>query len=281
MYERNMVSTKTTKKKVSSSKPSSSASCKYKKVGETKDSAHKCVYVKTGSGTGSDKTSKYYTATIVDGRRKYKVYNGEVKRVPKTGNGRVTQRGGLLSGFLGCSGDSCSVQQSQKIYKVTSIQPPREANIRVKLSLGDKVCYLYLKSNNSNQYIVMGKDNLNNASVDRDSNGYRIFSNAQVRDTIEINPRVDSFNKEYLEFKFTVNNLTTNRSYDKIFRTYSELEYIKKNTNNMIFQTEYVPPFEPQNRNMAPTLPRSNGGKWNPNIQQPQNGNAPRPLQFK
>jgi len=83
-----MVSTKTTKKKGSSSKPSSSASsssCKYKKVGETKDSARKCVYVKTGTATGSDKNSKYYTASIVDGKRKYKVYNGEVKRVQKGG----------------------------------------------------------------------------------------------------------------------------------------------------------------------------------------------------
>lgn len=81
-----MVSTKTTKKKVSSSKPSSStSSCKYKKVGETKDSAHKCVYVKTGTGTGSgsDKTFKYYTASIVDKKKKYKVYHGELKRVQK------------------------------------------------------------------------------------------------------------------------------------------------------------------------------------------------------
>ncbi len=105
-----MVSTKTTKKKVSSSKPSvSSSSCKYKKVGETKDSAHKCVYVKTGSGTGSgsDKTSKYYTASIVDGKRKYKVYNGEVKRVQK-GRGGVNQRGWGLGDLMGCRGGSCT-----------------------------------------------------------------------------------------------------------------------------------------------------------------------------
>jgi len=103
MYERNMVSTKSTKKKVSSSKPSSSASsCKYKKVGETKDSAHKCVYVKTGTATGSDKNSKYYTASIVDGKRKYKVYNGEVKRVQKGGWGLG------LGGLMGCSGANCT-----------------------------------------------------------------------------------------------------------------------------------------------------------------------------
>jgi hypothetical protein len=52
--------------------------------------------VKTGSGTGSgsDKTSKYYTASIIDGKRKYKVYNGEVKRVPKKGRGGGKQLGG-------------------------------------------------------------------------------------------------------------------------------------------------------------------------------------------
>jgi hypothetical protein len=97
-----MVSTKTTKKKVSSSKPSSStSSCKYKKVGETKDSAHKCVYVKTGTGTGSgsDKTSKYYTASIVDKKKKYKVYHGELKRVQK-GKGWGKQLGGELEGTI-------------------------------------------------------------------------------------------------------------------------------------------------------------------------------------
>ncbi len=113
MYERNMVSTKTTKKKVSSSKPSSSASCKYKKVGETKDSAHKCVYVKTGSGTGSgsDKNSKYYTASIVDGKRKYRVYNGEVKRV---------QKGGVYSRRVPvCMGSNCiNVVHPTKIKKI-------------------------------------------------------------------------------------------------------------------------------------------------------------------
>lgn len=267
-----MVSTKTTKKKVSSSKPSSStSSCKYKKVGETKDAPNRCVYVKTG---GTDKNPKYYTATIVDGKRKYKVYNREVKRVATTGNGGVNQGGGSWLGKLGCSGSSCTrnVQQPRLKYTVTPIQPPREANIRIKLYLSSSTkCYLYLKSTNSNEYIVMGKDDLNEAYVDGGSNGYGIFFYAKLGDTIEINEQNDSFNNKYLDFKFTVTNSTTKRSYTKRFHTDSKLEYIKKNT-------EQVPPQNNIANIVPPTLNISNGGKWKVNIQQQQNGNAPRPV---
>lgn len=136
-----MVSTtQKTMKKGSSSTTSSSYSSTHKKVGNTKDAPHRCVYIKTGS---IDKTPKYYVATIVDGKRKFKVYKGNVKMLQK--NGRVKQRGGEMNGFL------TNVQSNPEIRKDTILKVilgyhDTGENVFVQLrKIGDRDLYYKVK----------------------------------------------------------------------------------------------------------------------------------------
>lgn len=115
-------SSSSSKKSKSTHKPksaqeSSQTRPKFTKIpnAKTNDSKQKSVYMCNNSYSKTS-TPKLYTASIVDGKRKYKIYKGPVIYGAQKG-------GGPFNVFRICRGDSCPVQpremtNEQKLKKI-------------------------------------------------------------------------------------------------------------------------------------------------------------------